>query len=92
METLKDAGLDPTVITVFTNGDQHHVQLLPCAQVTEQTQIASALVKTGESPVGKDTSKYEYGAMCTEILQAVGGTNNIKNVFHCRHPLKASFR
>ncbi len=83
METLKDAGLDPTVITVFTNGDQHHVQLLPCAQVTEQTQIASALVKTGESPVGKDTSKYEYGAMCTEILQAVGGTNNIKNVFHC---------
>ncbi len=83
METLKDAGLDPTVITVFTNGDQHHVQLLPCAQVTEQTQIASALVKTGERPVGKDTSKYEYGAMCTEILQAVGGTNNIKNVFHC---------
>ena len=31
----------------------------------------------------KDTSKLEYGKMCQEILEAVGGSANIKNVFHC---------
>lgn len=30
-----------------------------------------------------DTSKYEYGNMCCEILDAIGGSENIKNVFHC---------
>ena len=29
------------------------------------------------------TSKYEYGALCAEILEAVGGSGNVKNVFHC---------
>lgn len=31
----------------------------------------------------KDVSKYEYGKMCSEILEAIGGSKNIKNVFHC---------
>jgi len=31
----------------------------------------------------KDKSKYEYGTMCSEILEAVGGSKNIINVFHC---------
>lgn len=31
----------------------------------------------------KDTSKYEYGKLCLDILEAVGGRENIKNVFHC---------
>lgn len=31
----------------------------------------------------KDTANYEYGKMCLEILTAVGGSGNIKNVFHC---------
>ena len=29
------------------------------------------------------TSKHEYGKMCTEILEAIGGSQNVKNVFHC---------
>lgn len=28
-------------------------------------------------------SKYEYETLCTEILSAIGGKENIKNVFHC---------
>lgn len=28
-------------------------------------------------------TKHEYEAMCSEILDAVGGGQNIKNVFHC---------
>ena len=30
-----------------------------------------------------DLSKYEYGKMCSEILDAFGGPQNVKNVFHC---------
>lgn len=33
--------------------------------------------------MSKDLSKYEYGKLCNEILSAVGGSQNIKNVFHC---------
>ena len=30
-----------------------------------------------------DLSKYEYGKMCSAILDAFGGPQNVKNVFHC---------
>ena len=29
------------------------------------------------------TSKSEYTQLCTEILEAVGGSKNVKNAFHC---------
>lgn len=32
------------------------------------------------------TSKSEYTQLCTEILEAVGGSKNVKNVFHCITP------
>lgn len=31
----------------------------------------------------KDLSKYEYGKLCSDILEAVGGSANIQNVYHC---------
>ena len=31
----------------------------------------------------QNASKYEYEALCRDILDAVGGAQNIKNVFHC---------
>lgn len=31
----------------------------------------------------ENVSKYEYGTLCGEILDAVGGSQNVKNVFHC---------
>lgn len=30
-----------------------------------------------------DLSKYEYGKLCSDILDAIGGAQNITNVFHC---------
>ena len=30
-----------------------------------------------------DLSKYEYGKLCFDILDAFGGTQNVKNAFHC---------
>lgn len=31
----------------------------------------------------ENKAKYENGQLCTEILEATGGAQNIKNVFHC---------
>ena len=83
MEVLKDEGLDPTVITVFTNEAQHQVELFPLEQVTENSEAAGASAKEQKTKAPANTSGSEYGAMCSEILEAVGGSKNIKNVFHC---------
>lgn len=83
VEAIRSAGLDPTVITVFPNAAEHKVELLPQEEVTQNSTAAVAAVKEKKGNVMNDTSKYEYGAMCQEILEAVGGSGNIKNVFHC---------
>lgn len=88
MDTIQAAGLDTTVITIFTNGDEYDVDILPADAVTQNTQLAKAEVRKTEAKAAKaegtkDTSKYEYGKMCSEILEAIGGSKNVKNVFHC---------
>lgn len=91
MDEIKAAGLDTTVITIFTNGDEYDVDILPADTVTQNTQLAKAEAREKEAKEAKeakadgtkDTSKYEYGKMCSEILEAIGGSKNVKNVFHC---------
>lgn len=101
IDAIKAAGLDPTVMTLFTNGAGYDLTLIPATEVTPNSEVAEAsakdseragtmekaaekeAAKTKESAAAKDTSKYEYGKMCSEILEAVGGSKNIKNVFHC---------
>lgn len=31
----------------------------------------------------QNASNYEYGKMCSDILDPIGGAGNVKNVFHC---------
>lgn len=89
MDTIKAAGLDTTVITIFTNGDEYDLNLLQADAVTQDSRLAEAEAREKEGKeeakekVTKDTSKYEYGKMCSEILEAIGGSKNVKNVFHC---------
>lgn len=87
-DTIKAAGLDTTVITVFTNGDDYNIESLPCTDVTPESKVEAVQRKaTVNEPKAASTaagsSKYEYGKMCTEILEAIGGSSNVKNVFHC---------
>ncbi len=52
----------------------------------ENTSLAAGsqkLAAKNESNAGNHSSKYEYGQMCVEILEAIGGSQNVKNVFHC---------
>lgn len=50
--------------------------------------VLYSLYENAEPPHKEDffmgtTSKSEYTQLCTEILEAVGGSKNVKNVFHC---------
>ena len=80
MEAIKAAGYETTVITVFTNGNDYEITHQMTAEVTHNTVTAKA---ADTSPTANHASKYEYGQMCTEILEAIGGSQNVKNVFHC---------
>lgn len=80
---IKKQGLDPTVIVVFTNGGDYDMKLISGEQVTEESELAVAEVRREELKEMKEPSKYEYEKMCSDILEAVGGSKNIKNVFHC---------
>lgn len=86
MDVIRAAGLDTTVIMIFTNGSEYKLELLPGAEVTKDSKLA-AVTGSEAAAAGpkaeKDTSGYEYGKMCSEILEAVGGSGNVKNVFHC---------
>lgn len=85
LERIREKGLDPVVITVFPNRDRQDVKIAEAGQVTQDSELASVLTIKEEAKMGdtKDVSNYEYGPMCLEILEAVGGSKNIKNVFHC---------
>lgn len=94
MDAIKTAGYETTVITVFTNGDDYEITHQMAADVTrnsvtakaENTSPAAGSQKPAaknESNAGNHSSKYEYGQMCVEILEAIGGSQNVKNVFHC---------
>ncbi len=83
MDVIRAEGFDSTIIVVFTNAAEFHLSLQTAGAVTQNTEIALAERKQEEKKTVVDTSKYEYGKMCSEILDAVGGSENIRNVFHC---------
>lgn len=85
LKRIRQNGLDPVVITVFPNREQQDVDFAEVKQVTRGTEIAVVRLEKPAAPPKEAAvwSNYEYGAMCQEILEAVGGKQNIKNVFHC---------
>ncbi|GEM_PF-121172 len=80
LELVKARGLDPVVITIFPNRDAQDVVFHDLERVTQDSEVA--VVRLGKAEEA-DMAEYEYGSMCQEILEAVGGKQNIKNVFHC---------
>ena len=83
IETIRKAKLDPVILLVFTNRKDDQLTLKPVAKATQMTDIAVVEKKEEETEMTIKTSNYEYGQLCSEILEAVGGSKNIKNVFHC---------
>lgn len=82
MESIQQAGYNSSIIQVFTNGKEYTIDMLPSTILTQHTEIA-IMTQRKEVSAMKDTTKYEYGKLCSDILEAVGGRKNIKNVFHC---------
>lgn len=83
IDAIKAEGFEPTVIMVFTNATEFRLSLQTAGDVAQNSEVALAERKQKEIKTMVDTSKYEYGNMCYEILDAIGGSENIKNVFHC---------
>ena len=81
LELLKSNGYDATVMVIFTNDKNFDIKLTSNDILTEDVSIAE--VKKMQKEIKQDISKYEYGAMCLSILEAVGGSDNIANVYHC---------
>lgn len=82
IDAIKEAGLDPTVIVIYTNESKYTIENYEAVQLALDTRVAQSFRKEA-NVMKKDLSKYEYGAMCSEILEIIGGKENIANVFHC---------
>lgn len=85
MNLLKKKGYEPLVMVVCTNSKDFHLHVNLKDELSISDIIVDGLKKESEKqkPLQMNTSKYEYGQMCEEILNAIGGKDNIKNVFHC---------
>ena len=82
IDAIKEAGLDPIVIMIYTNDSKYTIENHEAVQLALDTRVAQSFRKEA-NVMKKDLSKYEYGAMCSEILEIIGGKENIANVFHC---------
>ncbi len=82
IDAIKEAGLDPIVIVIYTNDSKYTIENYEAVQLVLDTRVAQSFRKEA-NVMKKDLSKYEYGAMCSEILEIIGGKENIANVFHC---------
>lgn len=83
LNVIADAHLDPTILMIFTNAQDYKITFSPTQTMTQTMQLASIQWIREEKLMKTELSKYEYGTLCFEILEAVGGSQNIKNVFHC---------
>lgn len=83
IDAIKAEGFDPTIIMVFTNAAEFELSFQAAEKVAQNSEVATVERKQEEVKTMVDTPKYEYGTMCHEILDAIGGSANVKNVFHC---------
>lgn len=82
LNLIKDKGLDPTVIVVMPNHEQYDIALLEGEDLTLESKMAVIEAKE-KGNIMKKNKNYEYDQLCIDILSAIGGKDNIKNVFHC---------
>lgn len=81
LEVVKQAGLDTTIMVIITNTADKLEQLeVQTGEATSGDIVATAILKGEEK---KDINPKDYDALATEIIDLVGGKDNINNVIHC---------
>ena len=84
LQAIKDAQKDDTVILAITNTQDvlAGIDLSLGTKAAGESAATITLKQTKTSPVAsKDENKYQTTAR--EIVKAVGGAGNVKNVMHC---------
>lgn len=81
LEVVKQAGLDTTIMVIITNTADKLEQLeVQTGEATSGDIVATAILKGEEK---KNINPKDYDALATEIIDLVGGKDNINNVIHC---------
>lgn len=81
LEVVKKAGLETTIMVIVTNtADKLEDLEVKTGTVKAGDVAAIALVKGTKK---KKAGKKDYDALATEIIDLVGGKENINNVIHC---------
>lgn len=81
LDVIRAEGYDATIVVIFTNDKEYNTNIISNKNLTETILVAEG--DKMKSEMNQDISKYEYGTMCVDILEAVGGSENIANVYHC---------
>lgn len=80
-KAIEDKGYDTSTMMIITNSSDFNIDICKAKAVKHGDEVISYELLKQEKAI--DTSKYENGRLCSEILEAIGGKGNIKNVFHC---------
>lgn len=89
LEFLKENHIDPTVMMVYTNATFYKVtpeeakQSVSVEDVVATVQLIEELASDKKTNKKERNHQLEYEELCEDILEAVGGLNNIQTVFHC---------
>ena len=85
LQAIKDAQKDNTVILAITNTQDvlAGIDLALGTKAAGESAATITLKKAKAAPAAANKNENKYQTTAREIVQAVGGADNVKNVMHC---------
>lgn len=85
LQAIKDAQKDDTVILAITNTADilAGIDLALGTKSAGESAATITLKQAKAAPAAANKNENKYQTTAREIVQAVGGTDNVKNVMHC---------
>lgn len=81
LEVIQSAGYETTIMAIITNTKDKLDHLdIHTGNVQAKEEVATAYLKEDKK---KSFDKKDYDSLATEIIDLVGGKENINNVVHC---------
>lgn len=85
LQAIKDAQKDDTVILAITNTQDvlAGIDLSLGTKAAGESAATITLKQTKSSPAATNKNENKYQTTAREIVKAIGGADNVKNVMHC---------
>lgn len=85
LQAIKDAQKDDTVILAITNTQDvlAGIDLSLGTKAAGESAATITLKQTKSAPAATNKNENKYQTTAREIVKAVGGADNVKNVMHC---------